>query len=375
MQKTRLAFAILTSILVIIFLMEPLVLVRVADANPTWGTSATPIPPITDPPQIIINSPSPTEYNNPVFLNITIIQPDTWISRTSHVLPNGWVDNSDSVVVGQNKLNSISCIIDGQTIVLWKGTPIGSNAITYYMPRVTQFSASLNLSKGQHNLQVNVLAESEWVTEGILPFAERTYLISANQSTTFRVEDGSDAPMIYDIRSSYVIWQSSSASMPSPTSAAPQPLSPQQNPTTALSFTPFIVSPKNQTTYSTNQVPLIYTIGTDVLWSYYSFDIGNSSALRNFNGNITLTDLSEGQHELMVAVTTKSSFYYDQPTQTIQTILFFVNTTNPSSTLISTPTTEPFPVPTQIPEFPTTLGIILFIMATLALPLVFKRKH
>ena len=212
------------------------------------------------------------------------------------------------------------------------------------------------------------------VTEGIIPFAQKTYLISANQSTTFRVEDGSDAPMIANIISSYVIWQSSSDSMPSPTSA-PQSLNPPQNPTTALSFTPFIVSPKNQTTYSTNQVPLIYTIGTDVLWSYYSLDIGNNSALRNFNGNITLTDLSEGQHELMVAVTTKSSYFYDQPTQIIQTILFFVNTTNPSSTLISTPTTEPFPVPTQIPEFPATLAITLLAMIALVVVVVFRRQH
>jgi len=113
-------------------------------------------------------------------------------------------------------------------------------------------------------------------------------------------------------------------------------------------------------------VPLIYTIGSDVLWSYYSLDIGNNSALRNFNGNITLTDLSEGQHELMAAVTTKSSYFYDQPTQTIQTILFFVNTTNPSSILISTPTSEPFPVPTQIPEFPS-----LVILPLIALVLVF----
>ena len=104
--------------------------------------------------------------------------------------------------------------------------------VTYYLPRITQFSAIMNVSKGQHNLQVNVLAQSEWVTEGIIPFAEKTYLISANQSTTFRVEDGSDAPNIDSIRSSYVIWQSSSDSMPSPTSA-PQSLNPPQNPTTS----------------------------------------------------------------------------------------------------------------------------------------------
>ncbi len=197
--------------------------VEVAEANPTWGTSATPIPPITDPPQIIITSPNSIEYDNPVPLNITIIQPDSWISKTNMALPNSYVDNSDSIVVGQNKLKSITCIIDGQSIILWNGTPIGSfavnNAVTYYMPRITQFSAIMNLSKGQHNLQVNVIAVSDYVTEGIIPFAQKEYIISANQSTTFNVNSNSDSifsPTIDSIKSSYAIWQTSD-STPSPT--------------------------------------------------------------------------------------------------------------------------------------------------------------
>jgi hypothetical protein len=334
-------------IAVILLLLSLTVIdVKIAEANPTWGTSATPIPPNKDPPQIIINSPSPTEYNNPVALNITIIQPDSWVNKTIFVLPNGWVDNSDSsnnVVVGQNTLRLITCIIDGQSIIFWKGTPVGYG-ITYYLPKVTQFSAVMNLSKGQHNLQVNVLAESEWVTEGIIPFAGRTYLILANQSTTFRVEDGSEAPMIYDIRSSYVIWQSSSASMPSPTSAPPQPLSSQQNPTTAISFTPFIISPLNQTTYNATQVPLVYATNSKVLWSYYRLDSINSSDLKNFNGNITLPSLSEGQHELMVAVTTNISATnptYQDMFQTIRhTVIFYVDTVAPKITDLSVNSTD-----------------------------------
>jgi len=237
----RRAVLALTTVLVIVFLMESLALFRVADANPTWGTSATPIPPIKDPPQIIINSPNSIEYVNPVPLNITIIQPDSWVSKHSMVLPNSYVDNSDSsnsVVVGQNTLRSITCIIDGQSIILWKSTPIGNDGVTYYLPRVTQFSAIMNLSKGQHNLQVNVLAVSEYVVEGIIPFAGRHYNISATQSTTFRVEDGSDAPMIDNIKSSYVIWQSSSTSMPSPTIAPPQSLNPAPTPSTIPTSAP-----------------------------------------------------------------------------------------------------------------------------------------
>jgi hypothetical protein len=230
-----------TATIMLIFLVELSILVNVADCNPTWGKPATPIPPIKDPPEVTIVSPSSTVYNDPVSLKITIVQPDSWISQTPWQLPNGYVDNSNSsntVVVGQNKLSSVTCIIDGQSIVLWNGTPLGFNAVTYYLPRVTEFSATMNLSKGQHNLQVNVLAVSEYVTEGIIPFAQKEYNISVNQSTTFRSEDDSDAPMIYDIKSSYVIWQLSSASMPSPTLAPPQSLSTHQDPTTNPSVTP-----------------------------------------------------------------------------------------------------------------------------------------
>jgi hypothetical protein len=220
---------IATTILAIIIIMESLALLDVSDANPTWGKPATPIPPIKDPPKIIINSPSSQTYINPVPLNITIIQPDSWISQHKMTLPNSYVDNSnssDGVVVGQNTLKSITCIIDGQSIILWQGTWIGSSGVTYYLPRVTQFSATMELSKGQHSLQVNVLAISDYVTEGIIPFAGKQYLISANQSTTFRVDGGSDSPMIDDIKSSYVIWQSSSTSIPSPTISSPQSLNP-----------------------------------------------------------------------------------------------------------------------------------------------------
>jgi hypothetical protein len=192
---------------------------NVAKANPSWGTPATPIPPITDPPQIIITSPSSKEYNNPVPLNITIIQPDSWVSKHNMTLPKPWADTSDNVVVGQNTLRSITCIIDGQSFILWNGTYFGFG-VTYYLPRVTQFSALMSVSNGQHNLQVNVFAISEYAVEGIIPFAEKTYNISAIQTTKFDVNNDSDsifAPTLYSVKSSYEIWQPSSNSTPSST--------------------------------------------------------------------------------------------------------------------------------------------------------------
>ena len=193
--------------------------VKITSANPTWGTSTTPIPPITDPPLVIINSPSSTVNSNPVPLNITIIQPDSWISKHNMTLPNSWVDNSDSVVVGQNKIESVSCIIDGHSTVLWNGTYFGF-AVTYYLPRVTEFSADINVGKGQHSLQINVVATSDYAIAGIIPFAYKKYNISANQSITFSLLNGSESfgsPKVDNIESSYAIWQSSTIITPSPT--------------------------------------------------------------------------------------------------------------------------------------------------------------
>src|SRR5665647_1283562 len=126
------AFIKIFTVLLLVISILSAMQVEVAEANPTWGKPGTPIPPITDPPQIIINSPTPTEYNNPVPLNITIIQPDSWVTNHTFVLPNSFVDNSDSVVVGQNTLRSVTCIIDGQSIILWKGTYFGFG-VTYYL--------------------------------------------------------------------------------------------------------------------------------------------------------------------------------------------------------------------------------------------------
>jgi hypothetical protein len=142
--------------------------------------------------------------------------------------------------------------------------------------------------------------------------------------------------------------------------------------TLAIPFTPFIISPLSQTTYNTTQVPLTYTINKEVLGSYYSLDSTNSSDLTYFNGNITLPSLAEGQHKLTLTVTTKTGPSYQQPYQTIKTIIFFINTTTPSPT--SDPTLTPTPTPT-IPEFPATLAITILVITSLAVLVTFRRME
>jgi hypothetical protein len=85
---------------------------------------------------------------------------------------------------------------------------------------------------------------------------------------------------------------------------------------------PFMISPLNQTTYTTNQVQLTYSVNSKVIWSYYSLDDYHSS----FEGNITLPAISAGSHKLRLFVTTES---YELTTykDSIQTIYFTIDTT------------------------------------------------
>jgi hypothetical protein len=206
-------FAVLLLVISILSAMQ----VEVVEANPTWGKPGTPIPPITDPPQIIINYPNNGEYNNPVPITITIILPDSWV-------PEQGIDSASKLVGGRNTLRSITCTIDGQSIILWNGTRITPYGITYFMPKVSQFSADMTVGKGQHSLQVSVLALSQYRTEGIVPFSDREYLISANQSTTFTVIKASDdilSPTIDNIKNPYP-FQQKTLNLP-PSTPAPNP--------------------------------------------------------------------------------------------------------------------------------------------------------
>jgi hypothetical protein len=91
-----------------------------------------------------------------------------------------------------------------------------------------------------------------------------------------------------------------------------------------------VVSPSNQTTYHTNSVHLTYSIDSKVIWSYYALDSTSNMPAGNFipfNGNITLTDLSEGSHRIIVSVQTVASRLSVHPIST-KTIYFIIDTAN-----------------------------------------------
>ena len=89
-----------------------------------------------------------------------------------------------------------------------------------------------------------------------------------------------------------------------------------------------MISPQNQTNYNTNKVDIIYHVNSKVIWSYYAIDSTSNSQFDNwipFNGNITLSGLSEGSHQLAISVKTDASLHSDNPFGR-QAINFIINT-------------------------------------------------
>jgi hypothetical protein len=134
--------------------------------------------------------------------------------------------------------------------------------------------------------------------------------------------------------------------------------------TTFIPPKPIMISPLNQTTYNTKNVPLIYTMNLKIFESYYSLDTANYAIGRiDFTGNTTLTNLSEGSHKLRLSLRTESHTF------TVYEYFFLT-----VSFTIDSNQTSPTPTP-SVPEFSATLDITLLALIALAVAAVFRRKH
>jgi len=90
-----------------------------------------------------------------------------------------------------------------------------------------------------------------------------------------------------------------------------------------------VISPTNQTTYHTNSIQLNYTIDSKVIWSYYALDSHpNINDWIPFKGNVTIADLSEGSHEIIVSVQTEASRLSEHHPISFETIDFAIDTSN-----------------------------------------------
>lgn len=81
-----------------------------------------------------------------------------------------------------------------------------------------------------------------------------------------------------------------------------------------------VTSPKSQT-YNSTQVNVTYHINSKVVYSYYKLDDADWTW---FHGNITLSGLSNGPHELAVSVVTVANQQLSQADEE-QTIYFNIN--------------------------------------------------
>ena len=71
-----------------------------------------------------------------------------------------------------------------------------------------------------------------------------------------------------------------------------------------------VFSPQNQTNYNSSEVPVAYYVGSNIIWSYYALDtVGESATVdwKSFDGNMTLTGLSEGSHKLVISLKTEGN--------------------------------------------------------------------
>ena len=122
-----------------------------------------------------------------------------------------------------------------------------------------------------------------------------------------------------------------------------------------------MISPLNQTTYYTNQIPLIYSINKTIIASWYVLDSSNDEPNNNwksFSNNTTLPYLSEGQHSIRIAVIT-DAWQLPIYKELAQTIYFNINTSSPTPT---------------VPEFSWLMILPLFLSLLFIVVLIRKRK-
>jgi len=130
-----------------------------------------------------------------------------------------------------------------------------------------------------------------------------------------------------------------------------------------------VISPENQVTYNINHVPVIYNVDSKIIWAYYSLDGQNkSSDWVSFQGNITLSGLSEGSHKLIISVKTEANIGTMIPTFE-QTIYFNADRNAP----IAINPTLTAPTPT-VPELSWLIILPLFLSILFFVVLIRKRK-
>ena len=119
---------------------------------------------------------------------------------------------------------------------------------------------------------------------------------------------------------------------------------------------PIMISPLNQTTYYTKDVPLVYTINAAYAVSLYCLDFMTTPNRTwiSLGGNGTLANLTEGPHELRLKVTIETTMIDAKYVEYSEIVNF--NVAYPTSTPTVTFSSSP-----NVPEFPATLAITFLV--------------
>jgi len=262
MQKPSLGFAILTSILVIIFLIQPLTQVPVVDANPIPYPSS----PSIELPTLVIGSPKNySDYyaDNTFKLDIFIIQPESW-----NLYYKGFAINGQYL---------LKVYLDGARLLVER-FPRSST--------VTDYTATFsNLTDTDHVVQIVVVAMASYMRY----YTRNGETISTNGSNDTYITQTMHFQL--ESNSKTVSFQE----YPQVISRDPYP-----NPPTPI---PIIISPQNTnyTTANINQftLPLDFTINATASWIGYSLD--NQTRI-TIDGNKTLSGWGIGSHNITLFV-------------------------------------------------------------------------
>jgi hypothetical protein len=277
MQKTRLSFAILTSFLVIIFLVQPLTQMETVTANfYPHGV-----------PTLQVHSPVSNPYLSKV--------PAVSISFDYYVSKDLTQVDYFSYSLDKNANSMLTSY---------------TSDYTYNTTKYTDYSVAKtieNLPKGDHSVTFYV----QFLNGTVSNFWNLTIIVD-------------------------------------PTYKNPVPI---------------MISPLNQTTYNTSEVPIVFTIDSSSvgvsLYSIDSFDTPNTN-WQGLVGNGTLRNLPEGPHELklIIMIGTQTDTAY---VEYRETVYFNVGTASPT-------------VAPSIPEFSWLMILPLFLSILPIVVLIRKRK-
>jgi hypothetical protein len=145
------------SVLIIVSLVSVLVgqIVSLVMANPGLWLLGFPSEPVKTPPEIVFQSPlnDQTYDSNPIWLNFTIVKPESWffVANSTYIKPNNYIYvNITSVSYSIDSITSKNIPILDVTDLLVENTP----------SRTLNFSTTLSLPKGAHNLTINLQCTS-----------------------------------------------------------------------------------------------------------------------------------------------------------------------------------------------------------------------